>query len=153
MIRWYRRFCELSAGRQHTVDSEYYIDDIYAFFQNCYHLKDWLKNDNTIDAKIRSSVEDLIDLTRPLRLCADLCNSLKHLHLRTDRSGESPAFAKKRYALNLGSQDPKISLHYDVKTSRGIEDAFALATDCIEAWDTFLHENGLSLGSEEGLGS
>ena len=38
--RWYDRIKDVDEGRLHLEkDSEYYQDNIYAFFQNCYHLK------------------------------------------------------------------------------------------------------------------
>jgi hypothetical protein len=43
--RWYGKFIALDQGRAHDVPSENYLDEIYAFFMNCYHFKDWIKND------------------------------------------------------------------------------------------------------------
>ena len=43
--RYYGRFKKLNGGMEHIAPSDMYIDDIYSFFLNCYHLKDWLKND------------------------------------------------------------------------------------------------------------
>jgi len=40
MQRWYDKFAALNGGRQHDMPSENYVDDIYAFFLNAYHLKD-----------------------------------------------------------------------------------------------------------------
>ena len=42
MRRYLERFGEIRAGRVHDRDSEHYLDDVYSFFLNCYHLKDWL---------------------------------------------------------------------------------------------------------------
>jgi hypothetical protein len=144
MKRWYERFEAINQGRLHDTPSENYLDEIYAFFLNCYHLKDWIRYDSTVAAQIQQSVEPYINSNRSLRLCADICNSLKHLHLTSSRSGESPSFGKKRYALNLGpGLRPTISLKYEVDTNSGPEDAFSLATDCIAAWGAFLNANGL----------
>ena len=121
------RFTELSVGRRHMTASDNYIDDVYAFFQNCYHLKDWIKNDPTLPSSIRSEVEDYIDQTRALSICADLCNALKHLKLSGSRSKENPSFGNKHYALHLGGGDPPIiSLRYQVTTALGTEDAYEL---------------------------
>src|SRR5439155_17755263 len=112
MKRWYERFGTLDQGRTHGVDSENYLDEIYAFFQNCYHLKDWIKNDMAVAPAIQQSVEGYINGSRPLRLAADICNSLKHLQNR-GRSGEDPKFGRKHFSLGLGLGDPVISLKFE----------------------------------------
>jgi hypothetical protein len=141
--RWYDRFVALNQGRPHDVPSDNYLDEIYAFFMNCYHLKDWIKHDGTVAASVRRAVEPHISSNRPLRLCADICNSLKHLQLTSSRSGESPAFGKKQFGLDLGTRPTTINLRYEVDTNTGPIDAFQLASECIDAWDTFLTANGL----------
>jgi hypothetical protein len=144
MKRWHDRLVSLDQGRAHNVSSENYLDEIYAFFQNCYHLKDWIKNDGAVPLKKRA-VEDYINNSRPLRLCADLCNALKHLTLKDEpRSGENPAFGKEHYSLTLGGESPTISLKYEVTTVNGPEDAFQLATKCVREWDAFFARNGLT---------
>jgi hypothetical protein len=152
MMRWYDRFAAIDAGRVHDRASDNYLDEIYAFFMNCYHLKDWIINDGSIPALTSHIVESYINGSRPLQLCGDICNSLKHLSLRTDkkvpgkigRSGEAPSFGKKLFKLGLGGGNPPtISLEYEVNTSNGAEDAFKLATDCVTAWDDFMKKHGL----------
>jgi hypothetical protein len=144
MRRWYERFVALDQGRIHDMPSEYYLDEIYAFFMNCYHLKDWLRNDSSVATHVQQSVETHVNSNRSLRLCADICNSLKHLQLTSSRSGENPDFGKKQFSVSLGPGLPTtISLKYEVDTSSGPIDAFDLATECIGAWETFLTLNGL----------
>jgi hypothetical protein len=78
--RWYKRFAEIDAGKLHDSDSEYYQDDVYAFFLNCYHVKDWIIQDNSIifldgsaTVKHRGQVtEDFINNCTALRICADV---------------------------------------------------------------------------------
>lgn len=106
MKRWYDRFAALNSGRQHNMTADNYLDEIYAFFLNCYHLKDWLRSDSTIPAAVQQSVEPHINVNRSLRLCADLCNSQKHLVLRQSRSGENPTLGAKQYGLTLGGSSP-----------------------------------------------
>ncbi len=141
--RWYDRFSALNNGRTHDSFSENYVDDIYAFFQNSYHLKDWIKNDSAVPVAIQNAVEPYITSTRCLRLCADICNSSKHLSLTNPRSNEAPAFGAKHYGLNLGAGSQKIQLKWEVDTSNGPIDAFQLARECIDAWEVFLTSNGL----------
>ena len=145
MKRWWERFKNLDEGRPHDADSDNYVDEIYAFFINCYHLKDWIRQDNGVAQSVRDNVEEYINQNRSLKLCADICNALKHLLLtRSPRSGEEPEFGKKQYGLKLGAAPATISLKYQVDTSKGPIDAFQLATGCVKAWDDFLNTNGLS---------
>ena len=58
-----------------------------AFFMNCYHLKDWIKNDIS-DTSLNAAVEDYINQNACLKLCADICNGAKHLDLTHSRFGE-----------------------------------------------------------------
>ena len=142
--RWYAKLAKLHGGREHDVASDNYVDEIYAFFMNCYHLKDWIRKDAAVPAAVRDAVEDYIDANRALRLCADICNSLKHVTLTKPRSGESPSFGRKRYRFALGSGAPRIGLTYEIDASGGKTDAFTLAGECIAAWDAFLALHGLS---------
>jgi hypothetical protein len=125
--------------------SDNYVDDIYAFFINCYQLKDWIRNDGTVSPTVEKAVVPYINGSRPLSLCADICNARKHLRLTSSSRPirENPAFGKKQFGLALGSGPPTISLSYEITTDAGPIDAFQLATDCLTAWDTFLSTNGL----------
>jgi hypothetical protein len=138
VTRWHARFASLDAGQVHDRASDNYIDDIYAFFQNCYHLKDWIKNDLNVDVAARKSVETFVSGERSLSLCADVCNALKHLTLSSPpRSGEQHRIGKRDFAVDLGSP-VRISLHLTIETDSGAEDAYQLASQCVSAWNTFL---------------
>ena len=39
--RWFERFSNTARGRDHDRESDAYQDEAYAFFLNCFHLKDW----------------------------------------------------------------------------------------------------------------
>jgi hypothetical protein len=75
MRRWYARLI-VSA----PVD-DCRVDDFYAFFVFCSHLRDWLKQDPTIDKKIGVDAKTLVDGDRWLGMCADIANGSKHLRL------------------------------------------------------------------------
>jgi len=135
--RWYKRFEEINNGLIHDKPSEFYGDDIYAFFMNCYHLKDWIKEDPSA-ASVANKVENYINNNPELSLCADICNGLKHFHFTGYRSGENPEFGKTKAELNFGSGPTTIALKYEIKTKSGSIDAFDLATKCIKAWEVFI---------------
>jgi len=62
-----------------------YEDDVWNFFQNCWHLKDWIKNDPAINSVHQESVECDVKKVDELVICADLCNRSKHLKLTCKR--------------------------------------------------------------------
>ncbi len=142
MKRWYARFSVIDQGRLHDVTSDHYEDDVYAFFLNCYHLKDWIKNDPAVGVAAQQGVEGFINSSRSLKLCADICNAHKHLRLTSSRSGEHPGFGKKHVSLTLAvGSPPAISVKYEIDTATGPVDAFTLATDCVKDWESFIQAN------------
>jgi len=76
MKRWYARITEA------TVVDDRHLDDFHAFFITCFQLKDWLKNDPSVEPPVGHDVEELFDRDEWLGLCADLANSMKHFILR-----------------------------------------------------------------------
>ena len=62
-----------------------YEDDVWSFFQNAWHLKDWIKNDPELSQKDRDAVEGDVGGLEVLRICADLANRSKHLRLEHKR--------------------------------------------------------------------
>lgn len=143
--RYLRRLIDLQNGIVHVTDSESYADDLHAFYQNCYHLKDWIKNDPSCRAW--SDVEAYVTSDRWLSMCADLCNAQKHLVLNRHRSTESPAPAGGNISLlindGLGGQEKvQISISYKISTSSGALDALEVANRSMQAWAAFLRANG-----------
>jgi hypothetical protein len=145
VMRWYARFNAIDTGGA-VAPSDDHVDAIYAFFVNCYHLSDWIKYDAALPEPTRNAVKDHVHQTaRPLKLCADLCTSIKHLDRRSNTSDENPGFTNKVIGLDLGSGFPTISmLRYEVQTDNGPIDAFDLAAQCLTQWDVFLSKHNLA---------
>jgi hypothetical protein len=135
--RWYIRFREISEGKLHDRQSDFYQDDVYAFFMNCYHLKDWIKHDPTASS-LSTKVEAFITDVQEMALCADICNGIKHLVLSKPRSTENPHFGQRLFKVGVGTQPTTIAVEYTIDTASGSIDAFDLATRCLKAWEGFL---------------
>lgn len=142
IVRWYKRFEKLNQGILHDKDSNNYIDDIYAFFINCYHLKDWIKNDNSIIVDI-SDIENFINNSTALSICADVCNGLKHLKITSPRIDPNTTFGKKHVKMELGTQPTIIALKIEIIVDENNYDAFDLAADCIKEWENYLKSKSL----------
>ncbi len=116
---------------------ENYRDEVYSFFLNCYHLKDWLINDSCFPGS-RPDVEDYINANQELQLCADICNAHKHLRLDSPRSKENPHVGGQKIDLELRDGEAAIKIKFTIDTASGPLDAFELATRCLELWKQFI---------------
>lgn len=136
--RWHNRFREISEGVLLERESDYYQDVVFAFFINCYHLKDWIKNDSCAGV-LRDEVEKYVSSNLELAICGDICNGLKHLKLKaTTKSKQNPIWGKRDFKLKLGNERPKFSASYGIDTKSGSVDAFDLANRCIALWASFI---------------
>src|SRR5256885_15353507 len=71
-----RHLVEIYEGRQD--DSADALYDVYAFFLNCHHLRDWLAADKVSGMSWRKATK-VIKRSTYLRVCADLANRTKHV--------------------------------------------------------------------------
>ena len=147
------------AERRHGAavsSTEYFVDDIYAFFTNCFHLKDWLINDPAYTKHTRQQVEDHISNTPGLAICADICNGLKHLERdkeATIRSGHQPTVGNKEVVVDISQrlfhEDPptRTSMRLTVEHDGKNLDAFQLATDAWTSWQSFIQSTDANASS------
>lgn len=141
--RWFAMFSSTNDGREHDRVSDHYEDERYAFFQNCHHLKDWLKNDPATAALV-SDVEDLINGSPNLSLCADIANGSKHLTLKNPRHKPQPKTGRRHFSLNLTvGSEPTISAKYEVVAGQETYDAYTVAKACMAEWEDYLRGKGL----------
>ena len=84
MKRYLARLTDLKNGVAHLRSTDYYTDDLYAFFQSCHHLKDWIKHDPVCAGW--TDPEAHINGSADLQIAADLCNATKHLKLTSSVS-------------------------------------------------------------------
>ena len=141
-----------------TADAK---DDVYSFFQNVHHLRDWLWNDTTSGLKKRQ-INAVIKRSTKLRICGDLCNGSKHSKLdqqpwtgdpgtaitKNDVNIEAPT--ARAFALGGGEQPvmppptPGVVRHKFYVQSGGNEyDALDLAKDAVSTWRAFLVSRGV----------
>jgi hypothetical protein len=55
-----------------------YQDDVWAFFQACWHLKDWMKHDPLVPAEKKQRVIAAAEASKVLAIANDMANSTKH---------------------------------------------------------------------------
>lgn len=113
-------------------------DAIYAFFQDCYHLKDWIKNDLT--SPQRTSVESFVSHSKNLSLCADICNGSKHLTLIRSRTGCVPKLGGHEVSFRPvhGPNRRRRYVTYKIDSGDQSLDVFDVAENCMAEWKHFL---------------
>jgi hypothetical protein len=79
--RYFRRI------RDRNRERTDYEDDLLSFFQNCWHLKDWVYNDETLPTDVREAIKKAVHKSKPLLICRDLANRSKHLRLSNPSIG------------------------------------------------------------------
>lgn len=146
--RYYDRFKRINDGTdQRSPSTDDFVDDVRAFFINCYHMRDWLIKDDEYTAHSRRQIEAYITNTEALALCADICNGIKHLERNPDsriRSGVQPEFGNTEFKIEVdqtlfGDDPPPItSIHFTIKHGDEELDAFELAGMAIQAWKDFI---------------
>lgn len=138
-----------------TVVDDRHLDDFEAFFVCCFHLKDWLKADRSVNNAVKRAAEELVNTHEWLRLCADLANGSKHLILKTWRTDGMAHLDKTTWvviapdALPSDENEERSGRGIDylevpvVRGSRGERLAPTVANECIAAWEAFLRGHGL----------
>lgn len=126
-----------SEEQESTVD---YMDDLYSFFINCYHLKDWIKNDPATGLT-EDEVEDFVNSQLSLQICADLANRSKH------------AILEKYIRQNADMKERSITIDLNqgitiYENMVALEDgsrhiAENIAQQAVDAWTKFLSSRGL----------
>jgi len=116
-----------------------YDDDLHHFMQDCWHLKDWIKNDPV--AGIGNSIEGQVLAYKALRIAADLANGSKHLNRHTHQEGAY--VTSTNVTVHLGQARP-IEVDYVVTLSNGTTtSAEVLVHEAAKDWDTLLRKLGL----------
>ena len=140
--RSHQRLKQMDEGQADDIHSENYRDEIYAFFMNCHHLKDWLINDPGFPAS-KTEVDCYINSNKELQICADICNAHKHFRLSKPRSAEEPKVGDLNIESKLTARRVGVvRIEFTIDTTSGPVDGFKLATKCVELWRTFILGNG-----------
>jgi hypothetical protein len=131
--RWYDRLKEVNSGKPHDRDTQFYEDDLYAFFMNCYHLKDWIKHDAGLKKTGKAKdVEAAVKSDDYMLVCGGICNGEKHfLPLR-------PRVQSAHYKLAIPQGTIAIDYEVDTGGKLGAILVFALAQKCLDFWTAYI---------------
>ena len=102
-----------------------YQDDVWAFFQNCWHLTDWVENDSELKSDLRKRIRKAWLASTLLNMvCRDMANGTKHLALR------------KRRRPRAAHAHLRITRYVDclIDTPTGQRSARDVARECVNEW-------------------
>jgi hypothetical protein len=127
-----------------TIDDavEGYSDDVWSFFIHAWHVRDWIKPDDSLPTDVRDRILAAVNASRWLCVCADLANGRKHLELSRPRVGA----ALESLRASWTSDDPMWRMAVWVRVG-GDEpvDAVVAACEVLRAWKGLLESERLAL--------
>jgi hypothetical protein len=139
VARWHVRLKEVKSGKRHDRDTAFYEDELYAFFMNCYHLKDWIKGDPTLRAANKGrDVEDAVKNDAYMQVCGGICNGEKHFGASRDKSKPNPNVLSAHIKLDVSQGTIAIEYNIDTGGTLGTMRVFDLAQKCLEFWDHYI---------------
>lgn len=141
MLRSYDRLKKIETNNGNSIGNTESRDAVEDFFNQCYHLKDWLKKDKNITLSL--DVEGFINDSQFLSLAADYCNTFKHGGLDRPRSDKNLEKINTHVNFDLTSKGFVASSRLELTISGEKYDAFKLATQCIEEWKKFIDLNSV----------
>lgn len=154
-----------------SIGSDEARDRLYHFFQDAFHLRDWLRysDDQAVEAKATAlwGENNHIKATPALALCHDICVGVKHFALDRPATGDTntrvdqqsvglslpvfeiraefPGPLQRAYDQRMAEeQAAAMATHRWRIASNGVHrDAVDVADEVIAAWDDWLCANGL----------
>jgi hypothetical protein len=119
-------------GARSPEDAEDYL---YAFFQNCYHLQDWVLTElNSTD------VDSFVKASLPLRICRDVANLTKHFVLeRRPAQGHELSVLREYAGAGKGwfEDDTRLVIVTNYQNDGIVLDAREVARECLRLWCIF----------------
>lgn len=122
-----------------------YQDDVWSFFQNCWHLKDWIRNDPLLSEDVKERIKEAVENSPVLAIANDMANGTKHLELHRPRAGASYDHVR----IATGGETSSLECMIQVKGEdhREFRPARELATECVQEWERILQAEGLPVRS------
>jgi hypothetical protein len=135
-----RRFLErMKASNLDAVESQ---DMTWTFFQNCWHVKDWLKHDLLVTKQQKDAAIKMAEQSPVLRICRGLCNGTKHF-LSDGATHDHIAYIM--HAQPPGAPDIPNVIDCVIDDGSGLQvSGRKLAEDCIVEWERILESQGLA---------
>jgi hypothetical protein len=139
VARWHDRLKEVNRGKSHDRNTQFYEDELYAFFMNCYHLKDWIKADPDLrKAGKGRDVEDAVHGDAHMQVCEGICNGEKHFAFTRNKGRLTPQLRSAHFKLDVTKGTIAIDYDIDTGSTLGTMRGFDLATHCLHFWERYI---------------
>ena len=120
-------------------------DEVDACMVACYHIGDWLRNDDInlpqIDDQI---VWDYLAKSSMLSVCQDYANTYKHLTRDATKRNPTPGYARIRaFTGAAGNNSVEVGYWTDQNAVSRI-DALVFLNECMDEWRSLLSHNGIA---------
>jgi hypothetical protein len=130
----------LSIGQGLATDRDSALDEMFAFFAACYHLRYWVTGSGY---RTKDEVRRFFRRHYELRLCGDLCNGDKHFRLESKRAMYDVTVTTMAAQPIVRSgvplpREPWPGEQWLIRTANGDEDMFDLADRCVAIWSRFV---------------
>lgn len=145
-VKRYLKKVRLIATKQFPEGVDDHVEDeVYAFFLNCHHLKDWVSKDSSLGIG-QEKVTKFIESETCLTICADLANAHKHRGLAANKRSRKKPLPKEMpdfiypicVHINQRIKPVTLGLEAKIKSDYGEYDYLDLAEECVKAWEIFL---------------
>lgn len=120
-------------------------DDMWSFFQHCWHVKDWLRNDPLASQRPAEVSEACrqAHASTTLMTCRDLCNGTKHLKLTQPGAGTGASHS--HIDVTIAPEQGRFEMDCMVDDGHGnLISGKQLARDCIAEWERILASQGFT---------
>jgi hypothetical protein len=129
-----------------------YVDALYFYFQNCWHLKDWIRNDVAAPTSLKAAVQRMEaeqDWVHSLMLCADIANGSKHFlqtrNIRVGAKAQGQIMVRASESV-FGGQPTSTSVQFQYQIVEGpagaTHDALDVARKALSDWENLITTNG-----------
>jgi hypothetical protein len=138
MLRWYMRLDATTHDVRADRGSDDLGDEMLAFFETVLHMRDWVFQSYPTGrqrARIEKDVTDYFKSTEVLRVAGDVANGIKHLRIDREYIDKGTAVTAKHTTVVVGQG---ARMRWTIESAGRSWDAFDLATECVQAWDTYL---------------
>jgi hypothetical protein len=141
--RWLHRMHAVKEERCCLGEKASHLDCIFAFFQTCYHFRDWLQESGEVP---QADIETLFSTSLELQVCRDFCLAAKHMRIRNKKSADPDFYLFREwdhFHVPRPDDGPDAPCLLRLRAKEHTFDLFELADRCQFIWQQFLCRRGL----------
>ena len=124
---------------------EYYTDDIFHFFMDCWHLKDWVKKDNELAGFAQKAIVKDAEASEILQFARALADRSKHFELRKGRKQDARTVGN--WHISTGDDTRFLDFTVAEVSNDGKEgrewEVIDFANQAVKEWGRILTKHGL----------